>query len=103
MEGLIEEGQKIIEEFEEGSVRDSALIIAAQKIEHYEVAAYGSLCELCDVLGYNQIGSTLGRSLDEEKNADDILTDIAQDVNDDAYEMSEQDKEGQESQSDDNQ
>ena len=103
MEGLIEEGQKILEEYEEGSVRDSALIIAAQKVEHYEIAAYGSLCELCDVLGYNQIGSTLGRSLDEEKNTDDILNDIAQDVNDDAYEMSEQDKEGQESQSDSNQ
>jgi len=103
MEGLIEEGQNILEEYEEGSVRDSALIIAAQKVEHYEIAAYGSLCELCDVLGYNQIGSTLGRSLDEEKNTDDILNDIAQDVNDDAYEMSEQDKEGQESQSDSNQ
>jgi ferritin-like metal-binding protein YciE len=89
MEGLIEEGQKVIEEFEEGPVRDSALIIAAQKVEHYEIASYGSLCELCDVLGYYQIGSVLGRSLDEEKNTDETLTDIAQDVNDEAFEISE--------------
>ena len=95
MEGLIEEGQKVIEEFEEGPVRDSALIIAAQKVEHYEIASYGSLCELCDVLGYYQIGSVLGRTLDEEKNTDETLTDIAQDVNDEAFEMSE--RQGQES------
>ncbi len=89
MEGLVEEGQKVIEEFEKGPVRDSALIIAAQKVEHYEIASYGSLCELCDVLGYYQIGSILGRTLDEEKNTDETLTDIAQDVNDEAFEMSE--------------
>ncbi len=88
MEGLIEEGKTIMREFEEGSVRDSALIIAAQKVEHYEIASYGSLCELCDVLGFNQIGSSLARTLEEEKNTDEHLSEIARDVNDDAYEMS---------------
>ncbi len=96
MEGLIEEGKTIIEEYEESPVRDSAIIIAAQKVEHYEIAAYGSLCELCDVLGLNQIGSILGRTLDEEKNTDETLTEIAQDVNDEALEMSETEGQGQE-------
>lgn len=90
MEGLIAEGNKIIEEYEESPVKDSALIIAAQKVEHYEIATYGSLCELCDVLGYQKVGDLLGRTLEDEERTDDILTDIAQQINDEAYEMSEQ-------------
>jgi ferritin-like metal-binding protein YciE len=70
-------------------VRDSALIIGAQKIEHYEIAAYGSLCELADVLGEDKIHDLLGRTLDEEEDTDQILTEIAQNVNDEAFEMSE--------------
>jgi ferritin-like metal-binding protein YciE len=89
MEGLIEEGKKTISEFERGPVRDSALIIGAQKIEHYEIAAYGSLCELADVLGENKIHDLLGRTLDEEEETDSNLSEIAQDVNDEAYELSE--------------
>jgi ferritin-like metal-binding protein YciE len=88
MEGLIEEGQKIIEEFEPGPVRDSALIIGAQKIEHYEIAAYGSLNELAEVLGYHKIADVLDRSLLEEEDTDALLTEIAQEVNDEALEMS---------------
>lgn len=89
MQGLIEEGKNVINEFEESPVRDSALIITAQKIEHYEIATYGSLCELADVLGLNKTKKILGESLGEEKNADELLTDIAQDVNEEACEMSE--------------
>ena len=88
MEGLIEECHRTIREFDEGSVRDSALIIGAQKIEHYEIACYGSLCELCDVLGYWNMCDVLGRTLDEEERTDLELTEIAMRVNDDAYEMS---------------
>jgi ferritin-like metal-binding protein YciE len=87
MQGLIEEGQQIISEYEESAVRDSALIIASQKIEHYEIAAYGSLCELADVLGYQTTSDLLGRSLDEEEETDERLTQIAMDVNDEAYEQ----------------
>jgi ferritin-like metal-binding protein YciE len=90
MAGLIEEGKKIINEFDRSPVRDSALIIGAQKIEHYEIAAYGSLCELADVLGETKIHDLLGRTLDEEEDTDQLLTDIAQDINDEAYELSEQ-------------
>ncbi len=95
MEGLIEECRKVISEFEESPVRDSALIIGAQKIEHYEIACYGSLCELCDVLGYWNVCDVLGRTLDEEEKTDLELTEIAMHVNDDAYELSARDR-GQE-------
>ncbi|MDQ3052199.1 MAG: ferritin-like domain-containing protein [Bacteroidota bacterium] len=88
MAGLIAEGKKIIEEYEESPVRDSALIIGSQKIEHYEIASYGSLCELADVLGYSNLHDLLGRSLDEEENTDELLTEIASDINDEAKEMS---------------
>lgn len=87
-EAMIENCNKIIEEFEEGPVRDSALIIAVQKIEHLEIASYGSLCELADVLGNQQVYDLLDRTLEDEERADKILTDIACDINDEAYEMS---------------
>lgn len=85
MEGLIKESQEIIKEHEHGTSRDAALIIASQKVEHYEIAAYGSLVELADVLGLDNIADALERTLEEEKNADELLSDIAQDVNDEAY------------------
>ncbi len=87
MEGLIKEADKLIEEYEEGPVRDSALIIGAQKVEHYEIASYGSLCELADVLRYPQIKNILGRTLNEEEMTDEDLTALAQHINDEAYEM----------------
>ena len=88
MKGLIRENEQIMDEYERSPVRDSALIIGVQKIEHYEIAAYGSLCELADVLGFMKIVDTLERSLREEEDTDRRLTSIAQDVNDEAYEMS---------------
>jgi len=90
MAGLLEEGKQILTEFERGPVRDSALIIGAQKIEHYEIAAYGSLCELADVLGEEKVHDILGRTLDEEEETDQILTEIAQQVNDEACELTEE-------------
>jgi ferritin-like metal-binding protein YciE len=96
MEGLVAENKRIISEFDESPVRDSALIIGTQKIEHYEIACYGSLCELCDVLGYWNVCDVLGRTLDEEEKTDLELTEIAMHVNDDAYEMSAHDGPGEE-------
>lgn len=87
MEGLIKKCRQVIDEFEGSPVRDSALIIAAQKIEHYEIASYGSLCELADVLGYVKIAELLNRTLEEEETTDKNLSLIAQDVNDDAYDL----------------
>lgn len=87
MEGLIEEADKIIDEYEPSPVRDAALIIGAQKVEHYEIASYGSLVELADVLGHAQFVTILERSLQEEGDTDHKLSAIAQDINDEAYEL----------------
>lgn len=86
MEGLVEEGQKIIKEHTDSVTRDVALIIAAQKVEHYEIAAYGSLVELADVLNLNKVADILETTLEEEKDTDDLLSEIAQQVNDEAFE-----------------
>ena len=86
MEGLIQEAKDIIKEFEAGSVRDCALIIGAQKIEHYEIATYGSLCELAEVLGKHRVSNILDTTLEEEENADRNLTALAEMVNDEAME-----------------
>ena len=91
MEALIEGGKKVIQEIESGPVRDSALIIGAQKIEHHEIALYGSLCELADVLGYSKIADILDRTLEEEETTDENLTSLAQSINDEAYEAAEED------------
>lgn len=85
-EGLIKECEEVIEEFERSAARDSALIIGAQKIEHYEIASYGSLCELADVLGMHKVCEILDRTLAEEEDTDYLLTDIAMHVNDEAAE-----------------
>jgi ferritin-like metal-binding protein YciE len=90
MEGLVQEAESIIEEFEEGDVRDCALIIGSQKIEHYEIAAYGSLCELAEVMGKHRVAEMLDESLEEEEGADSLLTEIAEVVNDNALENSEE-------------
>lgn len=77
MEGLIKEADEIIECTEKGSVRDAALIAAAQKVEHYEIATYGTLCTLADQLGYDDASDLLAETLEEEKETDQKLTDIA--------------------------
>src|SRR5436190_23957113 len=74
MQGLVEEGEELIRE-EEG---DAALICAAQKVEHYEIAAYGSLCSWAKLLSENEAAEILGETLEEEKAADEKLTGIAE-------------------------
>lgn len=88
MEGLIEEGKEAIDELEEGPLRDVALIIAAQKVEHYEISGYGSLIELAKLLGYDKAVKLLGETLEEEKATDEKLTILATgDVNEEAREF----------------
>ncbi|EPZ9137936.1 YciE/YciF ferroxidase family protein [Klebsiella aerogenes] len=77
MEGLIEEANEVIEATEKNEIRDAALIAAAQKVEHYEIAAYGTLCTLAEQLGYKAAVKLLAETLEEEKEADMKLTDIA--------------------------
>jgi len=79
MEGLVKEAETVISDTEEGtSTRDVALIIAAQKVEHYEIAAYGGLATLAKTLGEEEIGNLLGQTLEEEKETDELLTQIAE-------------------------
>lgn len=78
MEGLVAEAEEMIEETEEGSeVRDAALIAAAQKVEHYEIATYGTLRTLAGTLNLNVAQGLLEQTLEEEKNTDVLLTEIA--------------------------
>jgi ferritin-like metal-binding protein YciE len=78
MEGLIAEGEEIIDEHEEGPIRDAALISAAQKVEHYEIAAYGTLCAMAKAAGMNEVAALLGQTLQEEKDTDELLTKVAE-------------------------
>ncbi len=77
MESLIEEAQELIEATEKGAVRDAGLIGAAQKVEHYEIATYGTLCSLAEQLGYTEAKNILAETLKEEKSADDKLNMLA--------------------------
>lgn len=77
MVGLIEEAEDIIDNFEPGHVLDAALIAAAQKIEHYEIASYGCLVTYAKLMEHSRAEELLGDSLDEEKEADVKLTEIA--------------------------
>jgi ferritin-like metal-binding protein YciE len=79
MEGLIKEGESIVEETEAGSMtRDTGIIIAAQKVEHYEIATYGALVSLAKTLGNEEAAGILQVTLDEEKQTDETLTEIAE-------------------------
>jgi len=78
MEGLIEEGQEIIALDGDPEVKDAALIAAAQRVEHYEIAGYGCARTFARRVGRNDVASLLQETLDEEFNTDKILTDIAE-------------------------
>lgn len=77
MAGLIEEGNGILEETEIGVVRDAGIIAACQKIEHYEIATYGTLRQFAETLGMEEAASLLEQTLEEEKAADKSLTIVA--------------------------
>jgi ferritin-like metal-binding protein YciE len=79
LQGLFDEGWQVIDESEEGSAqRDVALIIAAQKVEHYEMACYGSMVTLARTLGRSDVAELLIETLTEEKETDALLTEIAE-------------------------
>jgi ferritin-like metal-binding protein YciE len=80
MEGLIEEAEEITDELEAGPVRDAGIIAAAQKIEHYEIASYGTIRSFANILGEYEAASLLEETLDEEKETDLRLTDLAESI-----------------------
>ncbi|MBK7681810.1 MAG: ferritin-like domain-containing protein [Bacteroidetes bacterium] len=77
MEGLIKEAVSIMEECEEGAMCDAGIISAGQKIEHYEIASYGTLCQFAETLGLEEAVTLLAATLDEEKAADEKLSEVA--------------------------
>jgi ferritin-like metal-binding protein YciE len=80
MKGLIEEGSEILEEDGEESVLDAGIIVAAQKVEHYEIASYGSVRTFAELLGQNEAAQLLQATLDEELQANELLNKLAQDI-----------------------
>jgi len=78
MEGLIEEGKEIMEEFDDEDAIDAGLIGAAQKVEHYEIAAYGTARTHAEVLGFTKAARLLQQTLDEEEATDKKLTQLAE-------------------------
>jgi ferritin-like metal-binding protein YciE len=81
MEGLIKEGAETMEEDFEDAVMDSALISAAQRVEHYEIAGYGTVIAFAELLGESEQASLLRETLEEEKETDEKLTELAQEIN----------------------
>ena len=92
--GLVEEGQETIEDAEDKTpaTADLALIAAAQKVEHYEIAAYGTARTLAELIGENDIAETLQETLDEVGKTDKLLTDVAMELNLEAVGTAEDDK-----------
>jgi ferritin-like metal-binding protein YciE len=80
MKGLIAEGEEMVSAKGDPNVKDAALIAAAQRVEHYEIAAYGTVRTLARQLGHEAIAEELQATLDEEGNADKILTEIAEGI-----------------------
>jgi ferritin-like metal-binding protein YciE len=83
MEGILKEGSEAMDEFE-GSVLDAAIIAGAQRVEHYEIAAYGTVCAYAELLDRNEDLGLLKETLEEEKRADEKLTQVSETVNEEA-------------------
>jgi ferritin-like metal-binding protein YciE len=80
MKGLVEEGSEILGEDGEESVLDAGIIAAAQKVEHYEIASYGTVRTFAQLLGEDEAAELLQETLDEEGEADKLLTQLAQEI-----------------------
>jgi len=95
MVGILEEGEELMDEDYEGSVKDAALISAAQRVEHYEIAAYGCVHAWAEELGENEAAELLEKTLTEEKETDAKLTELAQQINTSANEEEQESEEGE--------
>ncbi len=93
MKGLIEEGAESLEEIEPGPVLDVAIIASAQRMEHYEIAAYGTVATLAEAMGEEEIKNLLGQTLEEEKQTDVLLTEVSKQVNAEALNEAGEDEE----------
>lgn len=89
MEGLVKEGAETMKEDYDGSIMDAAIIGAAQRVEHYEIAGYGTVREFAELLGEDEHVSLLEQTLEEEKQTDEKLTQLAEQINAQAQEEAE--------------
>ena len=96
MVGILKEGEELMDEDFEGEVMDAALISAAQRVEHYEIAAYGCVRAWAGLLGENEASSLLEKTLEEEKETDQKLTQLAEEINVQAKEQGSEGEEGEE-------
>jgi ferritin-like metal-binding protein YciE len=94
MEGLVKEGSEVMAEDFDDAVLDAGLIGAARRVEHYEMAAYGAVCEFAHVLGQSRHASLLERTLAEEKQTDDKLAELAKEINAQANEEGVEEEQG---------
>ena len=78
MQGLIEEGKKLLKEEADPDVMDAGIIVSAQKVEHYEIASYGAVCEYARMMGHTEALQLLEQTLEEEKKADQTLNALAE-------------------------
>jgi ferritin-like metal-binding protein YciE len=77
MAGILKEARETMKEADAGAMRDAVIIVGGQKIEHYEIAAYGTLCCFAEIIGLDEAAEILSEVLEEEKNADATLTEVA--------------------------
>lgn len=87
MKGLIAEGEDVMEEHEASSLLDAALVGSAQRVEHYEIAAYGTVCAYADALGHTELSALLQQSLQEEQQTDAMLSDLGIEINEECAAM----------------
>lgn len=78
MDGILEEAKELMDDFKNDEALDAAIIAAGQKVEHYEITTYGTLCAWAEELGLDEAASLLSETLDEEKAADDKLSELAE-------------------------
>ena len=81
IQGILEEGEKVMKDAKDPDVRDAAMIAAAQRVEHYEIAAYGTVRTYATLLGQREWAQLLQETLDEEKSTDQKLTELSEDIN----------------------
>jgi ferritin-like metal-binding protein YciE len=85
MAGIVAEGGEIMSEDFQGALMDAALISAAQRVEHYEIAAYGAVHAYAELMGESEAASLLQQTLDEEKETDQKLTELSEEINSEAF------------------
>jgi ferritin-like metal-binding protein YciE len=96
MQGLLREGEKMMGEMEKSPVLDAGLISAAQKVEHYEISAYGTARSMAEMLGQDEAAELLEETLEEEKETDETLTEIAESIMNEAGGEGEEEEEEEE-------